>query len=202
MPEPKIDKNKKDLQFKLAVLRYYKFVTVLIIIVLIGLSYYFILEPKYQQVGIGGKYNIDTLKQELIKRQNYLDNLKKLAANYQNISQTEMLKLNEVLPEEEDIPGLFVQLQNLAQENNLLLASVSINETSGSSQNGNLAGNIKKLSVSLNLIGGQGNSYNEVKQFLSALEYNLRIFDVNSVYFSPDSPSYTINIFTYYYKNN
>ncbi|MFA5021889.1 MAG: type 4a pilus biogenesis protein PilO [Patescibacteria group bacterium] len=200
MAEVKDEKNKKDLQLKLAVLRYYKLVTVLLLIVIGTLSYYFILEPKYQAVGIGGKYNLDTLNQDLNKRQNYLSNLQKLIANYQKISQEQVAKLSEILPPKEDIPDLFIQLQNLAQEQNLLLSSISINEVPDTAQAKNANSQIKKLSISLNLIGGKGDSYSEIKQFLAALEYNLRLFDVNSVYFSPDSPSYTINIFTYYYK--
>ena len=195
------DQKKKNLQLKLAFARYYKWITLLIIIAIIALSYFYILEPKYQQVGIGGKYNLASLENELAKRKDYLDNLKQLVANYQKVSQEEIEKLKAILPEEKDIPGLFVQLQALAEEQGFLLASVSINEMSENVIKNEAPSGLQKLNISLNLIGRGESSYDEVKGFLSALEYNLRLFDVNAVYFSPDSPDYTINLYTYYYQN-
>ena len=92
------DQKKKNLQLKLAFARYYKWITLLIIIAIIALSYFYILEPKYQQVGIGGKYNLASLENELAKRKDYLDNLKQLVANYQKVSQEEIEKLKAILP--------------------------------------------------------------------------------------------------------
>jgi hypothetical protein len=203
MAQAKKDKKKKNLQLKLAVARYYKLITVALIIVIIALSYYFILEPKYQEVGVGGRYDLDNLQQEFTKRENYLRDLKKLAANYQEVNQTDIEKLKKILPEEKDIPGLFVQLQALAEEYNFLLVNVSINESAEAAQKKTGVGGIKKLSISLNLISsGETGDYDELKEFLTTLEHNLRLFDVNAVYFSPESPNYTLDIFTYYYQSD
>ena len=167
------------------------------------LSYYFILEPKYQEVGIGGRYDLDNLKQEFTKRQEYLKDLKTLADNYQEVNQVDIEKLKKILPEEKDIPELFVQLQALAEEHNFLLVSVSINESAEAVKKKTGTEGIKKLSISLNLISsGETGDYDELKEFLTTLEHNLRLFDVNAVYFSPDSPNYTLDIFTYYYQSD
>ena len=76
-----------------------------------------------------------------------------------------------------------------------MLAGVTINEI----PEDETAAQLQKLTVNVELIGTLGNSYPEVKNFLSDLEKNLRIFDVNAVYFSPDSNTYSVNLFTYYY---
>lgn len=198
------DRKRKNLRLKLAVFRYYKLITVFLVILIVFLSYYFILEPKYQQVGVGGRYNLDTLKDKLSERERYLENLKKLTANYQKISQADINNLKNILPNQKDIPGIFVQLQALAEEYNFLLSGVSINEVPKEVKKGKESPEkISKLNISLNLIGsGESGNYAELKDFLSALEDNLRLFDVNAVYFTPDSPNYSINIFSYYYKGD
>ncbi|MFA6215883.1 MAG: type 4a pilus biogenesis protein PilO [Patescibacteria group bacterium] len=198
----KITAKKKNLQLQLVVIKYYKSITFIFVGLILFLGYYFILEPKYNEVGVGGKYNLSTMQEELNKRKAYLDNLRKLNNNYQNINQTEIEKLKQILPSDQDIPGLFVQLQSLAEESGLLLAGVSINEVPEAKKiaKGSSEAVIKKLNVSLNLISTGKGSYEEVKIFLTALEDNLRLFDVNSVYFAPDSANYSINLFTYYYS--
>ena len=192
-------KSKKNLHLMLAIIRYYRLVTFILIVVIVALSYHFILEPKYRQVGSGGKFSLAALKQEVVKRQEHLNDLKRLIANYQNISQTDIDRLKKILPKGKDIPGLFVQFQALAEENNLLLASVSINETPETLIAKETAGTISKLDISLDLVGAGGSDYEGIKEFLASLENNLRLFDVNAVYFNPDSTVYSVDLFTYYY---
>jgi len=202
-------KNKKrNSALTLALIRYYRLITALLVVVIIFLSYQFILEPKYQQVSLGGQYNLATLEEELNKRETYLKSLKELSGNYQKISQDQIENLKKILPAEKDIPSLFVQLQTLTKQYNLMLATISINETSETpptkknkaQEETSPVQEIKKMDISLNLIGEEGeNNYLAIKEFLSALENNLRLFDVNSVYFNPTSANYSINLFTYYY---
>ncbi len=194
---------KENRQFKLALLRYYKWLTLLIVIIIVAASYYFIFEPKYQQVGVGGSYNTRTLTIEISKRQDYLRQLEKLVQNYQQINQAQIARLEHILPEQKDVAGLFVQFETLAKKNNFVLAGITITEAADEASQGKSKTNpplIKKLNVSLNLVGVEiSNSYNEVKNFLDDVEKNLRLFDVNAVYFDADSTNYSVELFTYYF---
>jgi hypothetical protein len=108
-----------------------------------------------------------------------------------------------ILPQEKDIAGLFSQFEYLASQQGLFLSGVSINETEIETKKSqqDVKGKVNKLNVTLSLTStNQAGDYEEIKDFLSDLEYNLRLFDVNSVYFSPDSPNYSVNLFTYYYQ--
>jgi hypothetical protein len=206
------DKLKSNLSpMKLAFLRYHKLLTLFLAIVLLVFSYYFILAPKYQQVGGGGRYNLDTLKEELEKRQSYLKDLQTLISSQRQISQTDLERLAVILPDQKDIAGLFIQLQQLAQNNNLLLASVNINEiaevkppvkSSKTSKKDEKplppTNEPKKLDINLNLLGPTRVSYSEIKNFLADLENHLRLFDVNAVYFTPDLAAWSVNLYTYY----
>ena len=195
-------KTEKNRQFKLVLLRYHKWLTFLVVVLIIVASYYFILEPKYQQVGIGGSYNTETLMEEVNKRENYLRQLEELKQNYQRVNQAQIAKLEKILPGQKDIAGLFVQLEALAKKNNFLLSGVTITEaaeeTSAAKQKTNPS-SIKRLNISLSLVGVQANdSYGEIKNFLDDVERNLRLFDVNGVYFDSESTNYAVNLFTYY----
>ena len=200
MPKQKESTKKSagaSAQLKFAFVRYHKLAVGLIVVVLVAASYFFILEPKYQEFGADSKNNIDNLRAELVKRQKFLENLQILTSNYQKFSPQEIARLQHLLPKESDIPGLFVQLQALTLGNNIFLAGVSINESPEAAQT-KIEG-VKKLSININLVGSAGGGYDEIKRFLDALENNLRLFDVTSVFFSPDSNNFSVNLLTYYY---
>lgn len=199
MPKTRTNRQTKNLHLRLAIFRYYKLISVLLLIIIVVAGYYLILLPKYEQVGAGSRYNLETVENEFSKRLAHLASLQQLIQNYNKISQTELVKLKTILPREKDIPSLFVQLQDLTASHNLLLTSVSINETPDLIKAAETFGTIKKLNISLSLIGTQADTYDQIKRFLSALESNLRLFDVTALYFNPDSPAYTLNISTYYY---
>lgn len=200
MPEIKnnVVKRSAKSQWQMIVLRYYKVITALLVCLTIVASFFLILKPKYEQVGIGGRYNVDTLKTETERRQKYLADLRTLITNYQRISADDQAKLSQVLPHDKDIAGLFVQLEELAKDNDMQLAGVSINEVPDMTRVTNDAF-VGKLNVTISLVGSVDGGYRQVKEFLADLELNMRIFDVNAVYFNPDSPHYTVSLFTYYY---
>ncbi|MDD2807449.1 MAG: hypothetical protein PHW95_02950 [Patescibacteria group bacterium] len=196
----KTDKLSGNL-LNLALAKYYKIGTAAIIVSLVLSSFFLVLKPKYEEVGVGGQYNLDTLKSELAKRQKYLSDIEALTNNYRNIGQGEVARLHEVLPPAKDVAGLFVQFQSLAEKNNLLLAGVNINEVPEVIKIGS-GKSINKLSITVNLVGNNNGSYSEIKNFLASLEDNIRLFDVSAVYFSPGSPNYSVSMFTYYTKGS
>ena len=110
-------------------------------------------------------------------------------------------KFNNILPDDEDIPGLFVQFQTLAEDYNLSLTGISINEAPDPSVRGDNLNTIGKLNINIDVVGREGDDYNELKDFLAALELNLRIFDINAVNFIPGVPAYSIGMFTYFSKD-
>lgn len=211
-------RNKKDKQveksskLKLFSFRYYKVITSVIVLLIVVSSYYFVLQPKYNEVSIGGRYNLSSLQEDLSNRQDYLSQLQDLNNNFDKISAQEKIKLEKILPRDSDVPGLLVQIESLALDHNLLLEGVTFNEVprvvQGASRRSNRGvvteevvdplESIDKVTVNLNLRSLDGSGYTRVKEFLTSLEDNLRIFDVSAVFFTPDSPSFSISLVTYY----
>ncbi|MBI3290685.1 hypothetical protein HYZ76_00215 [Candidatus Falkowbacteria bacterium] len=194
------DKGDKNSGLKVSFLRYNRYLTSAAFILVIFLSYYFVLAPKYREVGSGGSYNIQTLKQEVEKRKEIISELDELMLIYKRISQSEVMKLENILPKKSDIPGIFVQIEELARENDTFLAGITINEAPGAVRPKFEFEQISKLNITLSLIGNSEDSYGDVKKFLEALERSLRLFDVDAVYFTPGGLEYSVNLVAYYYE--
>jgi len=92
------------------------------------------------------------------------------------------------LPQRQEIPELIVQLEALASENGLILESLDIKEKKRATEtnekkaavSSQISSQINILEISLALSG----SYPAFKGFLEALEYNVRIMDVQKIEFS------------------
>ncbi|HLC90059.1 MAG TPA: type 4a pilus biogenesis protein PilO [Patescibacteria group bacterium] len=201
MTEKNIKKS-QNIQLKIIFVRYYKIFIIIGAALILFFSYFFILKPKYEQVGIGGNYNLKAVKEEVNKREIFLKDLAELISRYQQINTNDLSRINQALPQGKDIAGLLVQLQNLAENNGLLLASVSVSDPTEPMAGKNGKAEIQQLSVNLSLIGSQNNIYRQLKEFLDSLETNLRLFDVSAVYFTPGSPAFSVNLITYYLNSS
>lgn len=190
----------EKIDFKALFGRFHQKLTIALAAVILVVGGYFILWPKYQYVSANSSQVFSALKKEESKRADYVKSLNDLIANYKKVNRQEIGKLKTLLPSDKDFPGLFVQLQGLAEENNFLLSNVSINEMPEGAKTAAVSASAaaKKLSININLIGGKVTGYENFKSFLSSLEKNLRLFDVEAVYFTPQSAKYSLTLFTYY----
>ena len=141
--------------------------------------------------------------------------------DYQRFTPEKIENLSKLLPQEEDIPGIFVQLQKLAEQNNFVLGNIDITpalkeptpgtpapETDAGQEeepsrpnhqpDGTVAipKGVHELSVSFVIAGGD---YDNLKSFLTDLEHNIRLFDIYDISFGAVTEGpYTINMRTYY----
>ncbi len=180
--------------------RRFKLIVLVILIVLLFASYFLLIGPKLDKIRTASQVDLKEKSEELQSRKTYLNDLKSLLANYQKLTDEEIRRINLVLPSEKDLPGIFVQLEALAEKNGLMLNVIDISTTTEKKTTKKTtkktAGKIKRLDVAMSLGGGD---YYIFKKFLDDLEYNIRIFDVSSTSFSPDFTSYFINLRTYYF---
>jgi len=185
----------KTLHLRLIFARFYKLITASLVILIVVGGYLFVLEPKYRESGQGNRVNLDLTKAELLKRQQHSEQLQALVENYNKINPADIARIKMILPREKDIPGLFVQFQELATKNNMLLAAINFNDTPSTPD----SDEIKKISINVDLVGISGISYREIKNFIASVETNLRLLDIDSVFFTPDSNNYSLTIMAYYY---
>jgi hypothetical protein len=169
-------------------------------------GYWFFLRPSLDQMSVMRRHDIDQLVAQQQYLKTYQADIEKMVSNFRAVNQTDIDKVRAILPDRKGVADLFVQFQTLAEQNGFVLESVTFGE-SGAVPAGQPAGqpagakplpadsSIQRISASV-VVRGAG--YPELKQLLDAVERNLRLFDVNAVYFASDSPRMTLNIFTYY----
>ncbi|PIY97044.1 MAG: hypothetical protein COY66_01580 [Candidatus Kerfeldbacteria bacterium CG_4_10_14_0_8_um_filter_42_10] len=200
----------------LLVIRYFRFVLGGVVVLLLFISFYFILWPKYSEINDQGGLDYKSKVKLLESRKQELSQLQDLEKKYSQITSAEKEKLRKILPSSKYFSDLFVQMENLAKESGLIVSRISITEegstgvatdtngsNTGSNANvGKTIGGIGTLGISLSVEGD--NSYPALKIFLDNVEDNMRIVDMDSLSYSPPSeetPAFTVNLKTYYLED-
>lgn len=135
-------------------------------------------------------------QKELALKQEKITQLKNIKTDYEGLGESAK-KIVDALPTKADLPGIFIQLENLAVKNNLLLNSLDIaNQEAAEKEDSTVrAAGLNKLSITISVSGGD---YFSLKKYLADIENNLRIFDVKSLAYSPAENGYNIVLTAYY----
>ncbi len=150
------------------------------------------IEPLWNSVK-GLRSDIAGQNQEIEKIEELLVKVNKLEQEYQELND-DAEKISLALPKEKDLAYLLTQFETLASSNGLLLESISLEEQDvsqdirqpplGSSSQGSskieALINAPSLSLQVRLSG----SYESFKGYLSFLEDNVRLMDVQSIGFT------------------
>lgn len=144
-------------------------VSVFILLLILVFSV-FILWPKFKEVS-GLKNKISQTEKYLESTKQYLEELEEKSKQIEE-NKEKILKLNQILPEKENLPHLFSFIRKLATESGLLLTNVSFAQTlppEGSGENLPL----KEIQINLELKG----NYPSFKNFISQIEKSARLFE-------------------------
>lgn len=195
--------------------KYFNLVVLCIVVIILTFGYLSFIKPKYDQ--INNEYKTASVEEDskYLERKKYLKQLEDLKQEYQEISVVDIEKIKIMLPEEDNHEELFAQFEDIILKNGLLLTSLSISEVESklvdtkalkeendsaedsSSNEGILE--IKTILVSLSFLG---TDYEGLKNILSILENNLRLFDINSLSFNPGGNSTSLELYTYFLEKD
>ncbi len=150
----------------------------IILAIIIFCVWLFLFAPIYSQIK-STNAAISKTKANLAEKQNMLNSLNELETEFNSL-QTEIPKINEALPSSQQLPELMVGLPVLISQNGMILKQISF----GSPVYDEVLG-FSFLDIKLSVSG----PYVQMQRFVSALERNLRIFDVRNIDFSSDQPS-------------
>ena len=151
-------------------------ITIAIVAVGIWLGY-----DQYGRVA-AAQQQVNKSQTALSEEKQELDNLVKLNQSLQQMS-VEMDSVRQVLPQGIAVPELLTNLEAIAVHSEVTLNSVAVETETAiaknvSSQEEKVApSGVKSLPVRVSITG----NYNNVKKFLSDLEMNMRLLDVNSI---------------------
>ncbi len=139
-----------------------------------------------QKASISNIENLET-KQNSLKT---LKNQWEMARSHEDSD-----KLALLLPSDPDLPNLAVNLDAIAKSSGLILYSFSTSSTATPSSGSSLNG-AQPLALTVGLNGKV--DYPLLKTILKAFEENLRIFEIESVAFSPSQASLNFQITTFF----
>lgn len=202
-------------------IKYFRFSLIAIVVILLFISFYFLLLPKYNELQEEGGLDYEAKVKILEAKKEELEQLKRLRSELAKVTSSEIEKLEKILPLEKELPDIFLQMENLARESGLKVTRISIQEgsqagvadqnaiadetikedTRSSTPANKKGSNIGTLSISLAVTGSK--TYTALKMLLDNIEDNIRLVDINSLSFNPATEgesSYTINLKTYYLK--
>jgi hypothetical protein len=168
-----------------------------VFVLVLGLGYLFILTPGLRR--LQQENRIEELNQERISKAAYLQNLNALVANYRKIPADDVQKIRDMIPFDDDLPGLTAEFEALAKENDVDLISVGFAGGLGTASGATalaLGAPSGLATISINLTLEHAN-YQRIKLFIQAIERHLRIFDIQSMSLNPGSAMYVMSIKTY-----
>ncbi len=180
---------------------------ILVLILILIAVVVFLDVPKVQEI-LALREQISEQKEAFSEKQALLLKIEELKSGYEENKES-LEKVSYILPAEQDIPNLIVQLEALAFENGLVLESINLSSSEKTSsgmaeevresQQGTTSQDYQILTANLKVIG----DYSGFKNFLKAVENNIRLMDVVSLNFSGESGGlglfrFDITLKTYY----
>ncbi|MBU0624834.1 type 4a pilus biogenesis protein PilO [Patescibacteria group bacterium] len=177
------------------IIRFMPLICVVAVLVYAALVYLLLFMPKLGKFIDGGEYDIRPLEARIVDDGQYLQELELALTDYKSINSEHKRKLNLFLPTNEDMPGLLVQLDEIARRNGLVLSSIDtlVNEKEVG------PGGAKKMRVSANIGGG---SYEQFVLVLNDIERLVRLADVQSISFSSGEGTYSLVLTAYFMDPN
>jgi hypothetical protein len=157
-----------------------------IVLFVIGLFVFII--PQYQNIQKVGGLNYNQKQAQLEVAKQNLESLRQLRENLNQVSPEDLERVYLIIPKGKDIPGIFNQMQQFANEAKMNLLSVSINDgvTAGAATPTAAAAtysNIKQMTVSV-ILGGSLN-YEATKNFLNVVSRQAPILDLKAITYTP-----------------
>lgn len=209
--EPSILKEQLR-KLTILVLNNFNALIIFLVIVIIICGFLFVLKPKYNSVSDTLSISKEDKEAEKKLYKNYIEKLQEYKEDYSRISETDRQKIEKMIPPKEDVEDLFGIMESLVKKQGLVLLGLEVSDAGPLLKNKDKdeefeqKENVPQLMkdvVSANIkLAVSGVDYNSFKRFLWAIEDNLRLMDVQTVYFSPNEGVVNIDLMTYFLEKN
>ena len=188
MPAPttKTEQGKKVLAIWLPV------ITVIIGLAYAAAGYFFLILPKISQLMAGGEYDLSGIQERIRVDGKFLVEANDALKNFSGLSAENRRRASRIVPlADADIPGILVQLDEIAQANNMRLKAVD----AVVSEKIVTALGRKPIRISATFEGG---NYEQYKLLLKDIERSLRLFDVQNLTIARGASTYNMILTSYY----
>ena len=194
--------------FFLSAFRNSKAVSVGIVVVVLIVGGLWVLYPKYDSIRKKGLLTYDSKKLELQQRTEYLKKIDSMLEQYRTVQPSDVALANLILPDEQQIPELFVMLDQLGRDLGVKVSRIAFSiqpaaaPVAGQAVSAKTAGQVERLGITLGIDFTESVSYGKYKEILKGIEQNIRILDLNNASFDASQKSMTLNLSTYYLETN
>lgn len=127
----------------------------------------------------------ETLNQQKKDWKAFADSLSGMSASDVNL-------VADSIPAQPSVPELFVQLEQLTEQNDFRILAISLHDAVAVADTDDV---IMSLPITMKVVGP---SYEAFQRLLGSIQDHIRLFDVNAIYFAPETDEYTIDFVTYY----
>lgn len=202
MENKNIKNNKNSLNIFLN--KYFNLILSLFLVVLLLVSYFLFIGPKFSNTRSVIQDNIANQKAFYAQQKKKYNSLKAIAKTYAEIPSADLQKFNTVLPSEYPQEKLFGEFEEIISKGGWMLSSVhfssgedgapSQSTSAAASMTGSSNEKVQRITATLTI---QAIDYAGMKTLLKMLENNVRLFDIIDINFSGESAEIILN--TYYY---
>ena len=155
-----------------------------------GAAYFLLFFPKLRLIVKGGDLDLERVESLIAEEERRKAVLDSIEAKYKGINPERKQKVQQMVPLEQDIPGLFVELDAIARQNNFTLTSVDTTQDAKVTHTGGR----KPTTIAANFSGGE---FAYFAQLVRDIERSRRVLDVGSVVFTPNSGTYSLTLTAY-----
>ncbi|MDO8559781.1 MAG: hypothetical protein Q7S23_01950 [bacterium] len=186
--------------------RFYLELIILSVVIVLVCGYLWFIKGGWEEIRTHRRYNLLQTRTQADYLDGHLKALHTLQERKSRFNLSQIERFKSLLPAEPDLPGLLVQVAEIARQSGLLVNGVQFTEYAASSGGAGEAAvppEARPLSdlrsVRIDLSVSRGN-YGRIKQLLTNLESNLRLIDVISINFTAsDDTVFSISMQAYYW---
>ncbi|TSC76107.1 MAG: hypothetical protein G01um101431_969 [Parcubacteria group bacterium Gr01-1014_31] len=185
--------------------RFYLELIILSVVIILALGYLWFIKGGWEEIRTHRRYNLLQTRTQADYLDGHLKALHTLQERKSRFNASQLERFKSLLPTEPDLPGLLVQIAEIARQGGLLVNGIQFSESDfgGGAEAATPSPETRPLSdlrtVRIDMSVSQGN-YGKIKQLLTNLEANLRLIDVQSINFSAgDDTVFSISMQAYYW---
>jgi len=179
------------------ILKNYFYLIVLILIPLILITgFLYLIVPNYEDMRIEVLTAIDLESKYSELKISHIKKLQDYKKNFNIVDNKKIEKIKEILPNDRDIPSIINNISQISKKAGVDIEKINFEEEKLNENNKQTEDSLKKINFSVNIKNGK--DYKTFKKFISEIESNNRLFDINSFYVTSDFEKYSFNITCYY----
>lgn len=190
---------------------HFRFLVAIIIVIIFAIGWTVLISPKYELIQNNGALYYRRSVKKLEGQKQYLEQLKQLEKDYQDLNHESLKNLEYILPTEKDTAALLSQLETLAKDNDLDVITIDVSAPDTETTQKKAADiqneqeeltrkfsneDIKTLNIALSVTGID--SYMELRQFVEEIEKNMRLLDLKAFQYQSGQEVYAFDLTTYY----